>query len=187
MSWFINICKQKKPYLFLLLAGVLLLPLYHTYVFSGQLLQLRHLGSLLQENREILQGAASVQDEVKRLETILEANKAEVLSIGAFMPPYQDLPGLIVGFWNLIEEHELKSKQLFMGDEVEKPRYSYYTVHFSVLGKTENVYAFLEDLERYPRKLGFAELLLVALEEDTLQAELQLEVYMLGQKEEEHK
>ena len=187
MSRFINICKQKKPYLFLLLAGVLLLPLYHTYVFSGQLQQLRHLDRLLQEKRDTLQGAASAAHEVRRLETKLEANRAEGLSIRAFMPPYQDLPGLIVGFWNLIEQHELESKQLFMGDEIEEPRYSYYTVHFSVLGKTENVYAFLEDLEQYPRKLGFAELFLVELEVDTLQAELMLEVYMLWQKEEEHK
>lgn len=180
-----SIWKQKKPYLFFLLAAVLLMPLYYLFVFSGQLNQLRQLDSLLHENRETLRKAPDLQQEVMRLKAGLETSREEVKYISSIMPPYRDVPGLIVGFWNLIEKHNLESKQLSMGSEVEESLYSYYTVHFSVQGKPEDVYAFLEDLEQYPRKLGFAELLLISGEEDLFRAELMLEVYMLGLREDE--
>ncbi len=183
MNRFSLFLKEHKTIALLVLPALVLIYFYVSFILSDQLQRLQQLALKLQAQEAVLQEASFIQEEIAFLEDQHKVFEQEAAFTAASIPPFRDIPGLTVGLYSLIQERDLRSHKLFLGMEKQEDRYAYYTVQFTVEGEKAKIYDFLQELEDYPRKLGYAELVLTSTDIDSLRAEIILEVYMLGDRE----
>lgn len=185
MERFISALKQKRRAVIFLSILVVAAYFYMQHVFLNQMFRLQQVIHQLDIQNETTARFFSLQEEISRLEAEVSAYDFEIAAMKASLLPYLDIPGLTVGLYRLVQEHNLTGDYLIFDSLIKEENFSYCTMELAVIGASENVYNFLVELERPPLSFGFVDLLLKTAGENTLEARLLLEVYVLPQPESE--
>lgn len=177
-KFFPPILKSRRLIVILLITGISAF-FYAKYVLGNQLERIESSMSQLEMYSEALESSILLREKIGKLEAEIAGYKAMVERLQERFPSSPDLPALTLILFRLAQEHGLEGSNLHFSGPFAADGYSFFTVSFSVKGERENVYCFLQEIEKQPLKLSFEKLHISPAEGAMLDAQVVLNSYLI--------
>ncbi|MDF9409765.1 type 4a pilus biogenesis protein PilO [Pelotomaculum isophthalicicum JI] len=175
----LNLSKREKILVsvFLLITACFL---YYQYVFTTQVKKINDLNKDIKTKESTInqltsQGYADIPQLNNR---ILEMNK-EIESFYKTVPNMQNIPGLLVDFYNSSKKNNVFAQTITFGKLEAKDNYSSFQVSLDVVGTKYNVLNFIKEIEAYPRLSRISKIEFEPQENNMILAKISDEFYVL--------
>lgn len=152
--------------------------IFYTFVYSAQQKVIEQLKTEYESNSKKLGKLKEAEKKVPEVIKKLGEVNLKLNSINRKLTNKKDVPGFLVQLYENINENALKSEKVSFGGIIEKEKYNYFNINFSITGKSQDVENFLADVENLNSEISIERISFQPLDNKDFNVGLNLKVYL---------
>lgn len=152
--------------------------IFYTFVYSAQQKVIEQLKTEYESNSKKLGKLKEAEKKVPEVIKKLGEVNLKLNSINRKLTNKKDVPGFLVQLYENINENALKSEKVSFGGIIEKEKYNYFNINFSITGNSQDVENFLADVENLNSEISIERISFQPLDNKDFNVGLNLKVYL---------